>query len=330
MADGMKTAVIVGGGAVGIDFHLPCLREVVGVRDVLVVEPSAARRAEVAARLAGAGGIEVVAELPAGRRFDLAVVATPPRFHPEYVERLGTRCGLLLIEKPLARNAEEGRAIVDHLATPGAAPALVCHIRRTLGSFRQVRALLASGLLGALRAVEVDEGGVFGWRAASLGSFSRDLNGGGVLLDTGPHTLDLLLQVFDRLTLDAAWMDAPMAAPGRAIEANCLLELRAGAVPVSVALSRNRHFSNTAVFRFERGEVLADVRDNGLRVVAGGVDLAGFASGRRLGFAELFTGFYRDYVLAAGDAAPRPQDALAGLELIDAAYRAARPMPGGY
>jgi len=34
------------------------------------------------------------------------------------------------------------------------------------------------------------------WRvaSASLGSFSRDLNGGGVLIETGVHTLDLLFQ----------------------------------------------------------------------------------------------------------------------------------------
>lgn len=330
MAQESRTAVIVGGGAVGIDFHLPCLRDVAGVQDVVVVEPAAARRGELAARLGGVPGVRLLEALPREGSFGYAVIATPPCFHQEYVEQLSRRCELLIIEKPLARTAAEGRTILAQLAAAEAAPAVVCHVRRALGSFRQVRALCASGLLGALVAVEVNEGGVFRWRAASIGSFSRQMNGGGVLLDTGPHTLDLLLQVFDDLRLDAAWMDAPMNEPGRAIEANCLLELRAGAIPVTLALSRNREFSNTAVFRFERGEAVADVRDNGLRVSAGGVDLAGFASGRRLSFADLFTAFYRERVLGGDAAGVRPADALAGLELIDAAYREARPMTGGY
>src|SRR5690606_9361850 len=167
---------------------------------VCVVEPDQRRAGELRNRFGDDERIDIVETLPADTRYDVAVLSMPPRYHGEYVERLGGRCDRLLIEKPIARNLREAEAIVRHLES-STAVAFVCHIRRALGSFRLARDIVAEGLLGELREVSVHEGSVFSWRAASLGSFSRELNGGGVLLDTGPHTLDLLFQVFQRIEL---------------------------------------------------------------------------------------------------------------------------------
>lgn len=316
-------AAIIGGGAVGIDFHLPRLRGCCRASEVIVVEPSDQRRAELQAKL-GSNGISLVRDLPASGHFSVAVVATPPKFHLGYVEQLAGRCDQLLVEKPLARTSEEARQIVG-LTDGSGTKTFVCHIRRALHSFRSIRQLISDGVFGPLQTVRVYEGGVYRWRAASLGSFSRDLNGGGVLMDTGPHTIDLLLQVFDSLSLTSSEMDAPVTASGKAIEANCWLTLVGdGRIPIELTLSRNRNLSNKAYFQFERALVTADVRDNTMEISIGdacrirGVPVAGQTAA--LSFADLFDGFYREYVVPNDNHAVSPSAALPGLQVIDDAY----------
>ncbi|MGE0484117.1 MAG: Gfo/Idh/MocA family protein [Gammaproteobacteria bacterium] len=315
-------AIIIGGGAVGVDFHLPRLFRWCAIDLITVVEPAAARRAELTRQFAGDTTVAIVATPPAADAWTVAVIASPPQFHPEGVERLCGRTARLVIEKPLARNLAGGEAIVAALArTP--TPAIVCHIRRTLGSFARVRDLRNAGTLGALRRVTAREGRVFAWNAQSMGSFSRTQNGGGVLADTGPHTLDLLLQVFDELTLESAWMDADLGAGERAVEANCRLALCGDGVPVTLELSRNRHLSNDVRFAFERGSVVAGVDDGSLTLDCGDFHLAGYAGADAapLTYNDVFDAFYQRHV-AGGDArGVSPSDALRGLALIDRAYR---------
>lgn len=320
-------AAIIGGGAVGVDFHLPRLRSLCGAKEVLIVEPGAERSAQLQARL-GNKGVSVVPELPASGNFSVAVVATPPKFHLDYVEKLAGRCGQLLVEKPLARNFDEAKRIADLTAKAGQ-KTFVCHIRRALHSYRSIRQLVAEGVFGRLQNVRVYEGSVFRWRVASIGSFSRELNGGGVLMDTGPHTVDLLLQVFDSLTLTSSEMDAPIRSHAGVIEANCRLTLLGDEhTPIELTLSRNRNLSNKAYFQFDKALIAADVRDNSLELLIGdqcrlrGIPLAGQA--KALNFPELFDAYYREYIVANDNTGVSPLSALPVMRVIDDAYAQAQ------
>ena len=329
-----QTAVIVGGGAVGVDFHLPRLFTLCGMQSVTIIETDARRRTELKGKFAARKDVQVLSALPAERRYDIAVIATPPRLHAPYVEDLKNRCARLLIEKPLAQDLATAEAMVASLAN-AAAQAFVCHIRRALGSFALVRELRRRGTFGRLLSVRMAEGGVFSWKAASIGSFSRELNGGGVLQDTGPHAVDLLCQVFDELKLERAWMDADLHHGARAIEANCVLHLRAeDDIAVELSLSRNRNFSNQAQFEFEGARLALDVRDNSLRLALDeNVGVQGVALGgplQRLEYHELFDAFYRRFIAAGDNRGVSVDDALRVARIIEAAYRQAEPMTGGF
>lgn len=329
-----QSAVIVGGGAVGVDFHLPRLVTLCGMTAVTIVEVDARRRAELAMKFGARKDVSVVPRLPETACHDIAVIATPPRLHAPYVDDLKTRCRRLVIEKPLAHDLAGAESIAASLVD-APCQAFVCHIRRALGSFALVRELRRRATFGRLRAVQLAEGGVFSWKAASIGSFSRQLNGGGVLQDTGPHAIDLLCQVFDQLTLEHSWMDADLRHGAQAIEANCVLHLRADdELPVSLALSRNRNFANQARFEFEGAVVNVDVRDNSLRVsLDGDTGIEGIALGgppQRLEYHELFDAFYRRFIVAGDNQGVTVHDALRVARIIDAAYAQALPMAGGF
>ncbi|MEQ8821103.1 MAG: Gfo/Idh/MocA family oxidoreductase [Sumerlaeia bacterium] len=330
-----KNAVILGGGAIAINFHLPRVKTMLGAERVVVVEVSAPRREELAREFGSDRSVEIVESLPATGQFDFAVIATPPKFHFEYFEQLKGRARDILIEKPMTLNAEEARRVAE-ICAGGGPRVYVALIRRTLGGFALIREMIRANQFGALKKVTLTEGGIFGWMAVSMGSFSRTLNGGGVLMDTGPHTIDLLFQVFDTVEFQASWMDADLSEGGETIEANCTLDLLAdGAVPVRLSLSRNRNFSNLAVFEFEAAVCKVGVRDDEVTVdMASGVPLKAMPTDEfaEMGkdFKALFDRYYARFLLRQDNTGVAPEDSEKIARIIDAAYQNAQPIKGGF
>jgi len=63
-----------------------------------------------------------------------------------------------------------------------------------------IKDLVANQTLGPVLSFEVEEGGPFRWKRHPILFFRRDVTPGGVLYDTGVHTLDLLLWWFSEPT----------------------------------------------------------------------------------------------------------------------------------
>ncbi|MBW2388447.1 MAG: Gfo/Idh/MocA family oxidoreductase [Deltaproteobacteria bacterium] len=320
-------AMLIGGGAVAIEFHLPRLLAVLGATQVEIVESDPSRCAELARRFRRDQRIEVVMEPDFGRERDLVIIATPPKFHADYFHAVSTSARGVVIEKPVAIDQGIGLAI-----SSGGPTVWVNLLRRCLTSFRLLRDLWLEQRFGALESVEFHEGSVYAWEAASLGSFSKELNGGGVLMDTGPHVLDSLLQVFDDLSLEQAWIDGE----ARGIEANATLALFGDGVPVTVQMSRNRKLSNSAVFEFEQARCRIGVCEDQIAVTTRTGSEFTIRSGAGDSFtpvptfADLFDRFYVEKLLANDNAGVGIDESIAALRVIEAAYAIADPMRGGF
>lgn len=125
----------------------------------------------------------------------------------------------VLVEKPVAMNAEEAEQMV---AAKGNLIAGCCSSRhRFLPSFQFVKSFLDSGALGKIRLIRIraakpDEGPPKvtppAWR------LRRDLNGGGILMNWGCYDLDYLFALFDwqlrpKLVLANMWTVPPPFEP---------------------------------------------------------------------------------------------------------------------
>ena len=323
-----QSALIVGAGAIGIDHHLPRIRAILGYPSVQVYDPNPGRLAQLSDLFKGDTGVTLSSDLPE-RSFDLVVISTPPKFHLDYYRRYAKRCASCVIEKPMAMSLAECNEIAD-LASSGGARVFVPMIRRTIPGYALMRQLIERQAFGALESVGAYEGGVFAWNAVSLGSFSRDLNGGGVLMDTGPHTLDLLFQIFDSLTCDEAYVDGFPPA----VEANRELRLTAnGGVPVSLALSRNRNLSGDLVFHCRDAEVRIGVRSNRMRVQwrdgsAYSLIPDTVTDCKDPSFVQLFDAWYTRFLATGENAGMSAEDAAKIAAVIDKAYESAKPIEG--
>ncbi|MBW2293800.1 MAG: Gfo/Idh/MocA family oxidoreductase [Deltaproteobacteria bacterium] len=104
-------AMLIGGGAVAIEFHLPRLLAVLGATQVEIVESDPSRCAELARRFRRDQRIEVVMEPDFGRERDLVIIATPPKFHADYFHAVSTSARGVVIEKPVAIDSPRRRAL---------------------------------------------------------------------------------------------------------------------------------------------------------------------------------------------------------------------------
>jgi scyllo-inositol 2-dehydrogenase (NADP+) len=151
-----------------------------------------ARRAHPQARvLAGADEL-----WEAAGEHDLAVVATPNRTHVPLAEA-ALRAGLaVVVDKPLAPTAAEGRRLAQ-LAEEVGLPLAVFHNRRWDGDFLTLRRLLGQQALGEVLRFESR---FERWRPEIRAGAWRELaapeEAGGVLFDLGSHLIDQALLLF--------------------------------------------------------------------------------------------------------------------------------------
>lgn len=316
-----QDVLLVGGGAIALEAHLPRVRGLPGNRRVVLFELDPGRRAWIRELYRDDDALELPGTLPEGP-FDLAVLATPPKFHLADVVRLAPRCPRFVLEKPVAHtrhDAEEiARILQDRL--------LAVHMPRAeLGAFDLLGDLYRHRRYGSLRSVQVHDGRVFDWPTVSAALFSKELTGGGVLMDLGPHVLERLLALFGTLALEECRVDGDRGA----VEANAVLELLGdGQVPVTVTMSRNRHLSGTATLSFEEAEcrvglMAPDVRVTGAREFT----LRAREDEGDVGFGTLVSRFYRRRVV---EGRTDPARTLAVMRLLDEAYHVARPLREGF
>ncbi len=157
--------------------------EVVGIADV--VEPAAQEKAATYGGRAFDDGERMLDAV----KPDAISICTPPKYHLPAVLAAAARGIAVLCEKPPARNLAETEAMVAATTPPGTLLQFAfCH--RFHPPLRALQALIQSGRLGRLAQIE----NRFGFRFARAGRSwftDADIAGGGILIDTLAHSIDI-------------------------------------------------------------------------------------------------------------------------------------------
>lgn len=184
----MKLGVI-GCGAVSHYCHIPALSRIKDVTIAAVADPNEEFRSR-AMRATHAPGFKSAEFLLAGTDVDAVIIATPPASHAA-IGVMAARAGKsMYIEKPVATAIDDVRALGAEVAEAGV-NAVTGFNRRSHPLFRRLRALIARGEIGKVRAVQTTFcepapfDGMPAWK-------SKRSQGGGVLLDLASHHIDLI------------------------------------------------------------------------------------------------------------------------------------------
>jgi predicted dehydrogenase len=215
---------LVGGGAVVQTMYAPALLRQRGYAIACVVDADPARAAEIEAafkvRTLSGGWEALVADERLCAEVDAAVICLPHALHAPAAIALMERGKHILCEKPIAASARDARAM-QRVAEDRGVVLSVALLRRFYRKNIVIRELLAAGRLGPLASFELVEGFDYRWPTKSAFFFDRALAGGGVLMDTGSHALDLVRWWFGA---PEEWEYYDDAQGG--VEANCELRLR--------------------------------------------------------------------------------------------------------
>lgn len=173
---------------------------------VAVMRRSGDKAADFARRHGVARWYDDADALIADPDVDAVYIATPPDSHLDYALRVAAAGKPVYVEKPMARTAAECDAMIDACAVAGV-PLFVAYYRRAMPRFRAVRELIDGGAIGEPRTVSVRlertsaefsaDGGapvVLPWR------LRPEISGGGLFVDLGSHTLDLLDWLLGQVT----------------------------------------------------------------------------------------------------------------------------------
>ena len=258
--------------------------------------------------------------------YDAAVVALPHHLHEPVTVKLLEMGKHVLIEKPLAVSSQECDRI-NQAARDSTATLSVGLMRRHLHSVRTVKQIIEHNVLGDLVSFNFEEGNVYNWPVQSASFFSKQTAGGGVLLDTGAHTIDLLVHWLGD-EREIRYQDDSFGG----VEADCLIELEMqNGATGTVELSRTRDLRNTAIIRGTVGTVEVDLRANtmALQLFDGDVGVAGLAlpqgssTPEEQGFGDLFFPQIEHWVqVIRGEASPMTsgEDAARSIRIIERCY----------
>jgi predicted dehydrogenase len=177
-------------------FHAPLIEATAGLTLAAIVTSNPERQDDAQRAHPGARIVAAADELwESARDLDLVVVASPNRTHIPLASA-ALAAGLhVVVDKPLARTASEGRRLIDE-ARAQERMLTVFQNRRWDGDFLTVRRLLAENALGSpLRFESRFER----WRPIPKGGWREEgapEEAGGLLYDLGSHLIDQALVLF--------------------------------------------------------------------------------------------------------------------------------------
>lgn len=187
---------LIGYGMAGRDFHAPLLRAASGMSLTHVVTGDAGRAAQATEDQPGVSVVPTVANLLAeAGSLDVVVVASPSSVHVAHAEAAIDHGLAVVVDKPLATGVAPGRALV-HRARRRGVPLTVFQNRRWDAEHLTARAVLGSGVLGELVRYEAR---YERWRPVPKSRWRENLpsdQGGGLLMDLQPHLVDGAMNLF--------------------------------------------------------------------------------------------------------------------------------------
>lgn len=237
---------IIGAGYAAEMCHLPAARELADIEVAALADMNLTRASRVATRFGIATCTDDYRRILGA--VEGIIVAVPNALHAQVAADILHSGTPVLVEKPLATTVSEGRRTID-IGKGMGVHLQVGLMYRFAQSSRLVKELVAAGWLGRINRFLLEYGAPPGWTGP--GAWQREQAGGGILMDIGPHMLDLLLWWLGDALEVTYWDDRVDG-----LEAECRLALILGrppnGVPGEVTLTRLRNLGIRARIEGER------------------------------------------------------------------------------
>jgi predicted dehydrogenase len=221
---------VVGAGWMATDYHIPAFESHPQTRVAAVAERDAERRTAVGEEFSLPTYADATTML-AETALDAVSICTPPATHePIFLAAVEAGCHVLC-EKPLTTDADSARRMRDAAHDRGVVTQ-VGYLHRYYENYQRALTILSNTLVGDLVEVTVAHHSAppnQGWY------YDPTVSGGGVARDLFPHSLDVVLDLFEAPPTVTAASVRSLA--DRGVEDTARLSLWFDGVPVDLSAS---------------------------------------------------------------------------------------------
>lgn len=254
--NGFPRLAFIGCGAIVEHFHIPAIQKL-KLKPSIFIDPDLDRAESMSKYFAGKVSSDYKEMMD---EFDAAIVAVPHNLHSTICTDLLRNKKHVLVEKPMATTIAECNEM-NMAAKENNATLAVGLFRRFLHSAQWVRTFIRSGRLGEVEHFVFREGSVYSWPVTTDSFWKKEKAGGGVLIDTGSHALDLLIWWVGGFE-SVDYEDDSYGG----VEADCILnlKLKSGAEG-TVELSRTRNLGSHATITGSKGSLQVDLCTNKIK-----------------------------------------------------------------
>jgi predicted dehydrogenase len=282
-------------------------------------------RTEAAAACAEPFGAQSFADyktLAENAEFDAVIISTPPNTHPEIAEYFMNRGKHVLCEKPLCLTVAKARRMIETAEKTGVTFTMATKFRYC-EDVVTAKSILASGVLGEV--VQFENAFTAKVDMSQRWNSDAEISGGGVLIDNGTHSVDIIRYFLGPITYVLALETS--GTQNLSVDENVkLLAKTADGVAASVDLTWgiNKELPNFISIYGAAGTLHVGWRESKYKLNSS-PDWTVFGKGydKVQAFRAKIENF-RNAIVEGEELLTKPADALASVEVIEAAYKSLR------
>ena len=139
----------------------------------------------------GAGFFGSYEEAVQDQRVDAVYIFTPHNVHLDNAGLAARNSKHILVEKPIARNLDETREMID-LARDAGVKLMTAENYRFLPAVKRCKDIIEAGNIGNVRLIQIQ---AEGYSVPSAWRTSQEASGGGVFIDGGIHFVDIMMNL---------------------------------------------------------------------------------------------------------------------------------------
>ncbi len=250
---------------------------------------------------------------------DSVIIATPPKSHPEIAMYFMEKGVHVLCEKPLCLSVAEAKAMIETAETRSVVFTMATKFRYCEDVVK-AKAILASGVLGEI--VQFENAFTAKVDMSKRWNSNKEIAGGGVLIDNGTHSVDIIRYFLGTITEVLAVETS--GTQNLSVDENVkLLAKTANGVVASVDLTWgiNKELPNFISVYGTNGTLHIGWRESRYKLNSS-PDWTIFGTGydKVQAFRSKIENF-RNAIVSGEELLTKPEDALASVEVIEAAYK---------
>lgn len=267
----------------------------------------------------GAEAFNDYRELSDRVNIDAVIVATPPKSHPEIAMHFMRKGIHVLCEKPLCLTVSEAKAMIETSETRGVTFTMATKFRYCEDVVK-AKAIIASGVLGDI--VQFENAFTAKVDMSKRWNSDKEIAGGGVLIDNGTHSVDIIRYFLGPITEVLALETS--GTQNLAVDENVklLARTKSGVVAsVDLTWGINKELPNFISVYGTNGTLHIGWRESKYKLNSS-PDWTIFGTGydKVQAFRSKIENF-RNAIVDGEELLTKPDDALASVEVIEASYK---------